>query len=361
MKRRSRSWSSAATLVALLGLAAMSGRPSAAAPAPRPFDLAVSEIETARGLRFLRTPHLESVAGREAFQAVVATVAERISGACPGPAFGMREVTTAFADPQADRVVATVDADALDLRVALAQLLDAQHYPELAKRAAHASGDRGIAERALLMASACAAAQGGLGPTPSGDGGDPFAEPVLEIDAPSPSDTALFRTPLLLTTEFLRRQTDREAPFRRPPRSTAELLIPGRWERGEGPVALVGAAPAITGCRVVRDESIGVFSLARAFLSRGGSVPRGAFVGWQGDRYVAFDCDEGDDPWVYVALFSRKRDAADFRGAAELLLPSELPRPLARRAEGRRVTAWHALDEARARAFSASLEAQTLR
>jgi hypothetical protein len=357
MKRRSGSRSSAATLVALLGLAILIARPSAAA---LPFDLSVCEIETARGLRFLRTPQLESVAGTEAFEAARSTDAERIAPACPGPAFGMREITDAFADPQADRVVATIDASAIDLRFALAQLLDAQHYPELARRASRARGDQGIAERALLMASACAAAQGGLGPAPSGDGGDPFADPVVELDQPSEGG-ALFSTPLLLATEFLRRQTDREAPFRRPPRSTAELLIPGRWERGEGPLALVGAAPAIAGCRVVRDESIGVFSLARAFLSRAGSVPRGAFVGWRGDRYVALDCDEGDDPWVYVALFSRRRDAADFRGAAELLLPLEFPRPLAQHAEGRRVTAWHALDEARARAFGASLEAQTLR
>ena len=64
---------------------------------------------------------------------------ERIPSACPGPAFGMREVSGAFADPKADRVVATVGADALDVRVALAQLLDAQHYPELATHASRAA------------------------------------------------------------------------------------------------------------------------------------------------------------------------------------------------------------------------------
>ena len=346
-------------ILALIGCCAASFAVPATATEGDSFAATVHEVEAARGLSFLRPPSVERVTS-EAFASARSALPHPIPIACPGPGFRLRSVETAFANLDADRVIARTDADPVDVRVALAHLLDAQHYPALARDAARRPGDAGVAERALFEASACASAQGGLGPRPEGDAGDPFAEPILEVDAPSEA-VVLLGTPILVATEFLRRQPDREAPFRSPPRSTADLLIAERWEHREAPLELVGAAPSEAGCEVVLDESVGLFALIRSFLGSGGRVPRGAFAGWRADRHVALDCGGGRKPWVYVAAFDRKRDAADFHDAADSILPAEWERPFEACALGRRVIAWHDLDGTRARAFGTGLDARPLR
>jgi hypothetical protein len=264
----------------------------------------------------------------------------------------MQGIAEALPDLDRDRVLATAQAEPLAIRVALAQILDAQHYPEWIRGAGSLAGDAGVAQRGLIAASACAAAAGGLGPAPSEPPADPLAEATLRMD-PTSDDLSLFRTASLAASGFLQRQADREAPFRRPPRSTAELLVPGLWERSRPPVEIGGDLTPPPGCEPDRDESLGVFALLLGFAEHGGAIPRGALAGWHGDRLLTFTCENGREPWLYSAAFENEGDAEDFRRAADALLPKDLARPIEIASDGVRVSAWHDLPEKSARAFGA--------
>jgi hypothetical protein len=327
-----------------------------AAPSP-PISNWVDEVEAARGLPFVRPPSIVWVNAKESSASSREPVGENTPIECPAPGFTTQPVTNAWTDPAADQVMAREGARALEVKVALARLLDAQHYPGLVEEAATLPGDAGLTLRALLAASACASAQGGFGPAPPQPSGDPFTEPTVEVKEPG-AGAPLVRTPMLAAHTFLQQQPDREAVFRRPPRSTAELLMPARWARGEGPWRLVGEAPKQRSCDVARDESLGVFAYAEALVKRGGRVPSAIFTGWEGDRLIRFRCGDGSQPWVYVAQFAREPDADAFAAAAARLLPADLARPLEARSDGRRAVAWHALPAATTLSFAASLDAE---
>ncbi|MCC6640777.1 MAG: hypothetical protein IT386_06410 [Deltaproteobacteria bacterium] len=340
--------------------------PSAATQAPASIDDAlferlVEETETARGQRFLRPPAL---AWADAGDAALAPLErERLElpllRSAPG-FFQLRTVDTAFADRERDRIVAIPPGDVSDLRVALASLLDAQLYPDLVRDAALLPGDPGLAQRGMLAASARATADGGLGPVPSGPRMDPFSEAVLRVTHPVGTSTSLV-TPIFAATEFLQGFSDREAPFRRPPLSTFEILVPGAWERAEPPVLLIGPEPRLGSCTVAGDESLGVFRLGVALIERGGSVPGVALGEWRGDRLVTWRCADGSAPWLYVAELGSDRGAEALRDAAEALLPASLARPLAASAHDRRAIVSHGVPEAAQREFVAALRGEPLR
>jgi hypothetical protein len=352
MTRQARSW-----MQALLALASIAPAPALAERIDAAgFANAVALVERDRGLEFRHVPAYERVATTDdPDYRALAESPRRLRVECPGAGFTMVEQTGAVADFAGDRVVALRDADAQAVRVALGQLLDAQHYPDLIHDAATLPGDEGMARRGLLAASSCAAAQGGLGPVPAEPAADPFADPTLEVPEPV-GDLSIFRTANLAASGLLRRQADREAPFRRPPHSTAELFVPGLWERGRKALPIDGAIPEPAGCKRDRDESVGVFVLVRALAARGGSVPRGAVAGWRGDRLVTFACEDGREPWIYTATLESAGDADDFRAAVDRLLPSDLPRPIEVAGDGTRVSVWHELPEMEARGFGAPPE-----
>lgn len=332
-----------------------------AAPAlgdePLDFPRIVRDTESARGLRFLRPPSLEVVAANDAaFDALLATGTQlwkREDGILLVP------VQRAAADPASDRVVALAPPDGREIALALAALLDAQHYPELAREAPRVAGDAGESLRALVAGSAFATASGGLGAPPPEPPQDPLGGPRFEIPEPV-SPEAFLRTPVLAATGFLRSLRDREAAFRAPPLSTLALLRPSRWP-GPVPAILEGPAAPDPGCVIASDESVGVFALARSVVARGESVPAPALAGWEGDRRVEERCLGGRTRWRYAVVLDDETAARSFVEAAEILAPEAWPRPLAVARSGARVVLSHGQSGAEALAWALSLEPRSLR
>lgn len=325
------------------------------------FRRLVEETEIARGERFLRQPSL--VRAEAGDPSLVALRRESLAFPLQRTVkgfFQLRDVETAFADRAADRIVVVAPADAMDVRVALGSLLDSQRYPSLVREALVLPGDPGLAQRAMLAASARATAEGGLGPVPDGPRSNPFSEETLHVSHGAGA-TAALATPIFAATEFLRSFTDREAPFRRPPLSTFEILVPGAWERAEPPLLLIGPAPDLADCSVTADESVGVFRLGVALIEHGGSVPGVALGQWRGDRLVQWRCEGDAAPWIYVAELGASEGATALRAAAETLLPRALARPLEAAASGRRAIVAHGVSAAARRAFVASLRSEPLR
>lgn len=332
--------------------------PAAAQPLT-PADSRVRALEVARGLAFLRTPALERVddddpALRALRERPDLVPLHRTTGIARE-----ERVERAIADPARDRVLATRAASDAEIALALAHLIDAQRYPTLVARAARATGDPGEALRALLAASAFLTANGGAGPVPEKPPLDVFAGPFFEISAPV-STRAFLRTPFLAATGLIRATADREGLFRAPPLSTEQVLRPARWAGSDRPLRLAGALPALPGCSVVRDESLGLFPLVRSVVERGGRVAGRALAGWGGDRLVVEDC-AGRSAWLYVIVLDEPGDAADFVEAVDLLLPAELERPFVARQRERRVIAAHGVDADLATAFGVGLTAQPIR
>ena len=325
------------------------------------FPQLVEETEAARGRRFLRAPSLAWAGADDPALAALrdASRAFPLRRSAPG-FFQLREVETAFADRGGDRIVVVAPAAVADVRVALGSLLDAQLYPSLVQEALALPGDPGLAQRGMLAASARATADGGLGPAPSGTRQDPFSDETLHVTHPTGAAASL-ATPIFAATEFLQRFDDREAPFRRPPLSTFEILVPGAWERAEPPVLLLAPAPDLPACEAVSDESVGVFRLGVALIEHGGSAPGAALGQWRGDRLVRWRCDDGAAPWVYVAELGSEGGAAALRDSADALLPRSLERPLDAAASGRRAIVSHGLSDAALRAFARALRSEPLR
>lgn len=364
MQRRSR-----ATTLVLASLAAMSvatecrttqGPPRVHSPEPGdPLDAWIARTESARGLTFLRRPHLEGVAAGDASLALPRDGAAIALVAPSGMIFTKPFERTAV-DHSRDRVLAAPPLAEDEVRVALAFLLDAQNYPSLVADAERAAGDAGVALRALVAASALATAAGGLGPVPEGPLPDALAEPILE--APADPDGDLFGPiPVLAAQGFLRAIDDREAAFRAPPLSTEQILRPQRWVQGDRPAHLTGAAPVLPGCAIARDESVGVYALVRGFLQRGGSIPSQPLRAWQGDRVVAWHCDGGRFAWIYVAQLDDAESAHRFADAAALLLPTEWPAADGVGRRGRRAFAFHGVVPGDADAFAARLAPREIR
>lgn len=364
MQRRSRATTFALVCLAAMGLATecrtTQGPPRArTAQSAEALDAWIARTESARGLAFIQRPQLDVVAADDASLRSLREAAAIPLVAPTGMIFTKPFERTAV-DPSRNRVVAAPPLAEDEIRVALAFLLDAQHSPSLVADAERASGDVGIALRALVAASALATATGGLGAVPEGPLPDAFAEPLLETSA-DPDGDLFGPVPVLAAQGFLRALDDREAAFRAPPLSTEQVLRPQRWVESDRPAQLLGTPPRPPACTVARDESVGVYALARGFVQRGGRVPSQVFRAWHGDRGVAWRCDDGRLPWIYVVELDDVESARSFADAASLVLPTEWPAADGVGRRGRRVFAFHGVAPAEADAFATRLVAREIR
>jgi hypothetical protein len=360
MQRRSRSTTLLLAALAAVGVATEC-RTTQGPPRARPLvegdplDAWIARTESARGLTFIRRPQLEIVdPGAAALQAL--RDANAIPLVVPSGLLFTRPLERTAADRTRDRVVAAAPIAEDEVRVALAFLLDAQHHPNLVGDAERSAGDVGVALRALVAASALATANGGLGSASEGPLPDAFEDPRIEIEA-DPDGDLFGPEPVLAAQGFLRAIDDREAAFRAPPLSTEQILRPQRWVQSDRPARLVGPPPLRAGCTIARDESVGVYALARGLIQRGGSVASQAFRSWYGDRVVAWRCDDGRTPWIYVAVLDDEDGARRFADAAALLLPTEWPEAEGIGRRGRRAFAFHGVGAAEADAFATRLVA----
>lgn len=309
---------------------------------PGAFEALIDRIEDRRGLRFIRRPTL------------VLAAADDPQLATPGAA---AIDSPCVQEREAARLVCRTPPDAVALALALAELIDAQHHPALVERAPELAGDPGEAIRLLLSARTKATLGTGLGPPLDEPPPAPTEQDTLEIAEGADLDGFL----AFVASTFLRAQRDPEAPFRRPPLSTRQLLSPRDYSAGVNPVLLVGAAPDLGGCEVVGDASVGPAALLRAVAHVGGEVRVAFLVAWRGDRAVRFSCASGQRPWVYVVDFDDPRAAEAFAGQIDLVLPGSLRRPFAHLASGRSVLAWHGLERKRVLAWEEGLERVELR
>lgn len=325
-------------------------------------DALVAAVEEARGLRFIQRPALDLVGADDPRLDALRARAETLPLVRPTGSLALPPLERTFAEADRARVVAIGPPNETELRVALAHVLDAQHYPGLVALAPRLAGDVGLAVRALLAASALATAQGGLGPAPNEPPDDALAaatsrEPIEPVPA-----AALGPSPVLAAVGFLRALEDREAAFVRPPLSTEQILRPGIWKKSDRPMALEGPAPRPEGCILRRDESLGLFALVRGLLIRGGESPGGALAAWRGDRLVVAECAGVEEaPWIYVVELDTERDADALRGDLLSLLPSELSRDGRTTRVGARVVAWSGWHDALAVSFADALEAREIR
>lgn len=340
------------------------GSGSARAPQPEPAEAAfarlVAETESARGLRFARPPALAQLDEGSATARALAAAAASAPLEIVAPGEEPRALARAAPDLAHDRVMALRDADPLEIRLCLAHLLEAQHRPALAQLARELRGDAGRALRALLAARALATATGGLAAAPGDTAPDLFAAATLDVSDAHP-EVLRVGIPTLAALDFLRAQRDPDAPLAHPPLSTEALLRPRRFAAGDEPLALVGDPPALPGCSVARDESLGLFLLLRAFAARGGRIPALALAGWSGDRAIELRCDAGSSAWLYVIELDTEPAAAAFLAAAEALLPADLEGPFVSERRGRRVTLSRAIPARERAAFERSLTARPLR
>lgn len=318
-------------------------------------DAWIARTESARGLAFIRRPQLDVVAADDASLQSMRDAATIPLVASTGMIFTKPFERTAV-DRSRDRVVAAQPLAEDEIRVALAFLLDAQHYPSLVADAERSPGDVGVTLRALVAASALATASGGLGPAPEEPLPDAFAETLLETNA-DPDGDLFGPIPVLTAQGFLRALDDREAAFRAPPLSTEQILRPRAWIQSDRPAQLGGAPPLLAKCSIERDESVGVYALVRGFIQHGGSVSSRVFRAWHGDRAVSWRCDDERAPWLYVVELDDEESARRFVDAAALLLPTEWPPADGVGRRGRRAFAFHGIAPAEADAFATRLVA----
>jgi hypothetical protein len=320
-------------------------------------DARIARIEEARGVAFVQRPRIELYDAEDprlrALMAATPVELEKREG------LATRPLERTAVDPTRERISAVRPTDEDELDVALAFLLDAQHAPRLVKIAASVAGDAGLALQSLFAASALATATGGLGP--------PVAPPSdVLVDArfgplPPEARALLGDRPILAAQGFLRAQDDREDAFRRPPLSTEQILRPEAWKRDDRPIWLEGPVPALEGCALAGDTSVGVFALILSLTERDGSIPSRALAGWRGDRLLVWRCDGAPDRWLYVIEHDDERGAQAFAGVAETLLPPALGAPDAIARSRRRVAASAGVEPRARDAFVAALRPRELR
>jgi hypothetical protein len=290
------------------------------------FEALARGIETTGGLQFRTAPRLVRRASDDPGVARLHEESERFGLEVTLPGFfQLRPVENAYADPEAGAVVIVGTPDERDVKTALALLLGAQHYPDLYRLAAAATGDPGLTLRALFAAAARGAADGGLGEAQTEPMTEDLEESWIEVERGS-KDVSPFRTPLLAATGYLQRQQDRDAAFRKPPLTTLDYLDARRGADAEPVHLLEGPAPAVAGCIVEGDESWGPFRMMRALLENGGRLPSTAIMGWRGDRLVTYACTDARHPWMYVADVSTSDAAEGLRSAGNAPLPGGLPK-----------------------------------
>jgi len=353
--------------------------PPAAAPAAAPpsfldergepvreaFEALVVEIESARGLAFVRRPELVSVpADSPELGALAAQAREREPlGASAAPERSP-DLPALEVDLERARVLVSGPPDRFTLGLALARILDAQHYPRLAAAAPAVGGDPGIALRSLLRASASATTSRSWSPRSAA----PLAVGELDLLRPARIEGRIGgvrqfapATAWMVAALFLATRDDREEALRAPPLSTKQLLSPRAYEASDRALRLTGPAPQVPGCELQSDESLGVLAILVALSENAGAVPGPALAAWKGDRLLRFACEDGGAPWIYVARLARADEAPAFAAALDALLPPELARPFGSVRSGTRVVAWSGLPGAPIRDFADGLEEVELR
>jgi len=323
---------------------------------PDMLDVWIQATETARGLAFVRRPTLEIVEpdspAFEALRAAMPFPLERQDGP-----WSSRPAEGIAVDVARAHVVAVRPVDPAQALLALAFLLDAQHYPRLVENAAAASGDVGRTLRAVLIASAISTARGGYQPET-----EPLPD-LLEEDhlEPNPEMGPFGALPVLAAHVYLRAQRDPEAAFRAPPLSSEQLLRPAQGRGSDRPTWLAGAIAAPAGCEVASDESLGVWTLLHGLIERGASASARGITAWAGDRLVRWRCEPERAAWLYVAQLDDEAGARAFAAIVPLLLPPELEGDPILQRRGSRVSVSTGLTAAQADAIARSLRAVEVR
>lgn len=326
---------------------------------PAVLDSWIQATEAARGLAFVRRPTLETFApdapAFEALRAAMPFPLERREGP-----WGSRPAERVAVDISRAHVAALRPVDSDEVLLALAFLLDAQHYPRLIENAAGATGDVGRTLRGLLVASAIATARGGYALDP------PDAEPLPDFLAeerlePNPAMGPFGALPVFAAQVYLHAQQDREAAFRAPPVSSEQLLRPAQGHGADRPAWLAGAIAAPAGCEVASDESVGVWTLLYGLIQRGASAPARGLAAWTGDRLVRWRCEDERALWLYVAELDDEAGARAFAAIVPLLLPPDLEGDPILQRRGRRVSVSSGLTPAEADVIARSLRAVELR
>lgn len=329
------------------------------APDPAVLDGWIQATETARGLAFVRRPTLETLEpdapAFEALRAAMPVPLERGEGP-----WSSRPAERVAVDVARAHVAALRPVDVDEVLLALAFLLDAQHYPRLVENAGRAAGDVGRTLRGLLVASAISTARGGyeLDPPDGEPPADLLAEERLE---PNPAMGPFGPLPVVAAQLYLRAQRDREAAFRAPPLSSEQLLRPAQGHGADRPAWPAGAIAAPPGCEVASDESLGVWTLLHGLIQRGASAPAGGLAAWTGDRLVRWRCEPERAAWLYVAQLDDEAGARAFATVVPLLLPPDLEGDPILQRRGARVVVSSGLGAAEADATARSLRAVELR
>lgn len=321
-------------------------------------DAWIEATETARGLAFVRRPTLEILDPE-------APAFEALRSAMPFPLerresiWSSRPAERVAVDVARAHVAALRPVDGDEVRLALAFLLDAQHYPRLVESAADATGDVGRSLRGLLVASAIATATNGRAlDAPDEPPFDLLAEERWEAN---PEIGPFGALPVLAAQSYLRAQRDPEAPFRAPPLSSEQLMRPAQGRGADRPLWLAGAIPAPMGCEVASDESLGVWTLLLGLIERGASAPLRGLSAWSGDRLVRWRCEPERAAWLYVAELDDEAGARAFASIVPLLLPQDLEGDPILQRRGRRVAVSTGLSAAETDAIVRSLQAVELR
>lgn len=324
---------------------------------PAALDQWIQTTETARGLAFVRRPTLEALEpdspAFEALRAAMPFPLERRDGP-----WGSQPAEDVAVDVARAHVAVLRPVNGDDVLLALAFLLDAQHYPRLVENAAAATGDLGRTLRGLLVASAIVTTRGGFGLEP------PDAEPPIDLLAeerlePNPEMGPFGPLPVFAAQVYL--AAHREAAFRAPPLSSEQLLRPAQGRGADRPAWLAGMIAAPAGCEVASDESLGVWTLLQSLIQRGASAPARGIAAWAGDRRVRWHCEEGRAAWLYVAQLDDEAGARAFASIVPLLLPPDLDGDATLQQRGRRVVVSTGLAAGEADAIARRLEAVELR
>ena len=127
-----------------------------------------------------------------------------------------------------------------------------------------------------------------------------------------------------------------------PPASTEQVLHPDKRLESFQAIdlsALRDALPA--GCRAWFENTLGELGLSVLLRDLGGPIKTSAWEGWDGDRWVAADCD-GRRELFWLTAWDSEADAAEFaasyqRIAASVAERASMASPPAARASGREV------------------------
>jgi len=127
-----------------------------------------------------------------------------------------------------------------------------------------------------------------------------------------------------------------------PPASTEQVLHPDKRLESFQAIdlrALRAAVPA--GCRAFFEDTLGELGLSVLLRDLGAPIEAAAWEGWDGDRWVAADCD-GSRELVWLTAWDSETDAAEFAASYARIAPGVAERagmasPPAARVSGREV------------------------